>query len=161
MAKHEIKNFAKHKILTKLFWILQNFTKFKKNMAKHEIKNLSKISWSNENFCSNPTPTQSAVCCTVSSAKTFFMAARQCYFEMMTMMTVAFYSVIYNSVWPIHITHSVHTWALNTDGSYAVIQYNTHDSLHSCRSPGIFCIRVWFFILIDLGSLNSSTKKSI
>ena len=67
-AKQHCTNFAKHKILMKLFRISQNFAKFQENFANNEIKYLAKISqnYENENFRSHPIPTQFAICCTNS-----------------------------------------------------------------------------------------------
>ena len=58
--------------------------KFGKNFEKHEINYFAKLSrnYENENFRSNPTPTQSAVCCTNSHLLKQSFAARQCFFEM-------------------------------------------------------------------------------
>ena len=58
--------------------------KFRENFAKHEINYFWKISrnYKKENFCSNPTPTQSAVCCTNYRLLKHSFAAWQCFFEM-------------------------------------------------------------------------------
>ena len=84
VAKQHCTNFAKHKILAKLFWISRNFVKFHEKFVKHEIKYFANISqnYKSENFCSHPTPTQSAVCCTNSRLLKQSFAAQQCYFEM-------------------------------------------------------------------------------
>ena len=42
-AKQHCTNFTKHKILTKLFWISRNFTKFQVNFVKYKIKYIVKI----------------------------------------------------------------------------------------------------------------------
>ena len=95
-------NYAKYEILTTFVWISQNFMKFGENFAKHEINYFAKISlnYENENFCSNPTPTQSAVCCThkLPSAKTIFCCAAMLLWDEADIYTVVFHSVIYNSV---------------------------------------------------------------
>ena len=65
-----------------LLFIILNFAKFKENFAKHEIQNFTKLR--KQKFCSHPTPTQSALSATqrpLPSARRFFNAVRQCYFE--------------------------------------------------------------------------------
>ena len=72
-------NFAKNKIIF-------NLAKLEKNLAKHEIKNFAKISrnYENENFAATlllhnlPSATHPPL----PSARRFFNAVRQCYFEM-------------------------------------------------------------------------------
>ena len=60
-------NFAKNKIILSKFCVSRNFdkiifnlAKLEKNLAKHKIKNFAKLG--KRKFCSNPTPTQSAIC---------------------------------------------------------------------------------------------------
>ena len=72
-AKQQCQNFVKHAIVTKLFWISQNWRK---------------ILW-NTSATDSPLP----------STKRFFITARQCYLEMKTIkLIILFHSVIYDSV---------------------------------------------------------------
>ena len=77
------------------FCVLQNFdkliscfAKLEENFAKQEIKkfreNFAKLQ--KRKFLSNPTPTQSVFAThpSLPTAKRFFNAARQCYFDMKT-----------------------------------------------------------------------------
>ena len=88
-------NFAKIKIILSKFRvshnfekIIFNFAKLEENFAKHEIKNFTKIlhNYENENFSATlllhnlPSATHPPL----PSARRFFNAARQCYFEMKT-----------------------------------------------------------------------------
>ena len=86
-------NFAKIKIILSKFCvsrnfdkIIFNFAKLEENFAKHESKNFAKISrnYKNENFAATlllhnlPSATHPPL----PSARRFFNAVRQCYFEM-------------------------------------------------------------------------------
>ena len=76
-------NFVFSDILTKLIF---NFAKLDNNLAKHEIKNFAKISrnYENENFAATLLlhNLPSATYPPLPSARRFFNAVWQCYFEM-------------------------------------------------------------------------------
>ena len=82
--------------MTKLFRISRNLRKILWNT---KLKIIRKFLWNykNQHFCSHPTPTQSAFCYSthppLPSAKTFFIAARQCYFEM-KMIKQTYFSIL-------------------------------------------------------------------
>ena len=97
------KIFLEIRKIQKYFVKISCFAKFDDNFAKHKTKNFMKISqnYETENFATTlllhnlPSATHPPG----PSARRFFNAAQQCYFEMKTNTEpVLFHSVIYNSV---------------------------------------------------------------
>ena len=96
-AKHHCTNVAKHKILTKLFWISWYFVKFLENFLKHEIKYFAKLQ--KQTFLQPPY--SSTICLQLHklpSAKTIFCCAAMLLWDEADICTVVFHSVIFNSV---------------------------------------------------------------
>ena len=81
-AKQHCTNFAKHKILTKLFWISRNFAKLQKQIFLQPSYSYT-------------------ICCLLHklpSAKTIFCCAAMLLWDEADICTVVFHSVIFNSV---------------------------------------------------------------
>ena len=89
-VKQHCQNFAKHKIFTKLFWILQNWRKISRNWRKisrtHKIKNFAATLL----LYNLPSATHPPI----PSAKRFFISARQCYLEMKKTLKEPYFSIL-------------------------------------------------------------------
>ena len=99
-AKQHCQNFAKHKILTKLFWIFWHSRKILWNTKLKILRTFYEITKTNilaATLLLHNLP--SATHPPLPSAKTFFIAARQCYFEMKTIKQPYFSILSSLSLW--------------------------------------------------------------
>ena len=113
-VKQHRTNFAKHEIWTKLFWISQNFAKFKENLAKHDFKYFAKSlqNYEKQNILQSPySYTISSLLHKLPSAKTIFFCAAMLLWDEDDICTAVFHSVIYNSViTPENATQELPVW---------------------------------------------------